>query len=307
MQAFVFPGQGSQYPGMGKELADNYPAAREVFDQADEALGFELRQLCFNGSSDKLALTENTQPAILTTSIAIYRELERRERLPDFVAGHSLGEYSALVAAGALDFRDAVRIVRQRGRFMQQAVGFGEGSMAVVLGMAAAEVEAICREVAGEDVVSTANVNSPNQTVIAGHRKAVDRAVKRVREGGAKRVLPLAVSAPFHCQLMKPAEARLAEEIRPVVFRDLRIPLVNNLKAEKVTRGEEARRGLIPQVSSAVLWNECVEELVRLGVSVFVEVGPGKVLTGLIRRIAPAAQAISIGSREELENYVRLF
>ena len=292
---------------MGKELADNYPAAREVFDQADEALGFELRQLCFNGSSDKLALTENTQPAILTTSIAIYRELERRERLPDFVAGHSLGEYSALVAAGALDFRDAVRIVRQRGRFMQQAVGFGEGSMAVVLGMAAAEVEAICREVAGEDVVSTANVNSPNQTVIAGHRKAVDRAVKRVREGGAKRVLPLAVSAPFHCQLMKPAEARLAEEIRPVVFRDLRIPLVNNLKAEKVTRGEEARRGLIPQVSSAVLWNECVEELVRLGVSVFVEVGPGKVLTGLIRRIAPAAQAISIGSREELENYVRLF
>lgn len=307
MQAFVFPGQGSQYPGMGKELADNYPAAREVFDQADEALGFELRQLCFNGSSDKLALTENTQPAILTTSIAIYRELERRERLPDFVAGHSLGEYSALVAAGALDFRDAVRIVRQRGRFMQEAVGFGEGSMAVVLGMAAAEVEAICREVAGEDVVSTANVNSPNQTVIAGHRKAVDRAVKRVREGGAKRVLPLAVSAPFHCQLMKPAEARLAEEIRPVVFRDLRIPLVNNLKAEKVTRGEEARRGLIPQVSSAVLWNECVEELVRLGVSVFVEVGPGKVLTGLIRRIAPAAQAISIGSREELENYVRLF
>ena len=307
MQAFVFPGQGSQYSGMGKELADNFPAAREVFDQADEALGFKLSQLCFNGSSDKLALTENTQPAVLTTSIAIFRELERREKVPDFMAGHSLGEYSALVAAGALDFRDAVQIVRQRGCFMQEAVGFGEGSMAVILGMAAAEVDAICREAADEDVVSIANVNSPNQIVIAGHRKAVDRAVKRVRGRGAKRVLPLAVSAPFHCQLMKPAEARLAEMIGPVAFRDLRIPIVNNVKAEKVTRGEEARRGLITQVSSVVLWNECVEELVRLGVSVFVEVGPGRVLTGLIRRIAPGAQAISVGSREELENYVRLF
>lgn len=306
MQAFVFPGQGSQYSGMGKEFADNFPASREVFDQADEALGFGLSQLCFNGTSDELALTENTQPAILTTSIAIFRELERRKKRPDFVAGHSLGEYSALVAAGALRFKDAVQIVRQRGRFMQEAVGFGEGSMAVVLGMQAAEVDIICRDVAGEDVVSVANVNSSSQVVIAGHRKAVDRAVKRAIEAGAKRALPLEVSAPFHCQLMKSAEKKLAEVVSSTTFSDLRIPLINNVKAEEVTRGEEARLGLIEQVSSVVLWSKCVEELVRLGVSVFVEVGPGKVLTGLIRRIAPAVKAISVGSKEELENYVRL-
>ncbi|MFQ5928659.1 MAG: ACP S-malonyltransferase [Acidobacteriota bacterium] len=304
MQAFVFPGQGAQYCGMGRDVAEEFAEAREVFEEADKALGFPLSRLCFEGSEEELLLTENTQPAVLTTSIALFRILENQGRLADFVAGHSLGEYSALVAAGGLGFQDAVRLVRQRGRFMQEAVPLGEGAMAAVLGLRLPEVEEICQEAGQGEVVSPANVNSPDQIVIAGHTRAVERAVNLAKERGARRVLPLAVSAPFHCDLMKPAETRLSEVIRQIPFYDLKIPLINNVEAQIVTGGEEAREGLVRQVSSAVLWSDCVRRLLRAGVSTFVEVGPGKVLRGLIRKVAPSVQITSIENREQLETYV---
>ena len=307
MLAFVFPGQGSQYPGMGKDVAQEFAEAGEVFAQADRVLGFSLSRVCFEGPEAELQLTETTQPAVLATSIALFRILEKQQRLPDFVAGHSLGEYSALVAAGGLDFQDAVRLVRQRGRFMQEAVPVGEGAMAAVLGLKGPVIEAICREVAQNEVVSPANINSADQIVISGHRRAVERAGDLARSRGARRVLSLPVSAPFHCELMKPAEERLAEVIQEIPFHDLKIPLVNNVRAQQVTRGEEAREGLVRQVTSAVLWCDCVKQLVRAGVSTFVEVGPGKVLKSLIRRIAPSVQTLSIGNREQLEAYARLF
>ena len=307
MLAFVFPGQGSQYPGMGKDVAQEFAEAGEVFAQADRVLGFSLSRVCFEGPEAELQLTETTQPAVLATSIAFFRILEKQQRLPDFVAGHSLGEYSALVAAGGLDFQDAVRLVRQRGRFMQEAVPVGEGAMAAVLGLKGPVIEDICREVAQNEVVSPANINSADQIVISGHRRAVERAGDLARSRGARRVLSLPVSAPFHCELMKPAEERLAEVIQEIPFHDLKIPLVNNVRAQQVTRGEEAREGLVRQVTSAVLWCDCVKQLVRAGVSTFVEVGPGKVLKSLIRRIAPSVQTLSIGNREQLEAYARLF
>ncbi|MDA2935301.1 ACP S-malonyltransferase, partial [Acidobacteria bacterium AH-259-D05] len=303
----VFPGQGSQYCGMGKDVANEFGEAREVFDQADEALGFPLSWLCFEGPEEQLRLTEKTQPAILTTSIALFRMLEKEGKLPDFVAGHSVGEYAALVVAGGLDFRDAVCLVHQRGRFMQEAVPVGEGAMAAILGLKLADIEEICREAAQKEVVSPANVNSPDQIVVSGHRRAVERAGDLARARGARRVFSLPVSAPFHCELMKPAEERLSKVIQTIPFQDLKIPLVNNLEAKEVTGGKEAREGLVKQVSSPVLWSDCIERLVRSGVSTFVEVGPGKVLRGLIRRIAPSVQALCIGNREQLEEYARLF
>ena len=266
-----------------------------------------MSRVCFEGPEAELQLTETTQPAVLATSIALFRILEKQQRLPDFVAGHSLGEYSALVAAGGLDFQDAVRLVRQRGRFMQEAVPVGEGAMAAVLGLKGPVIEDICREVAQNEVVSPANINSADQIVISGHRRAVERAGDLARSRGARRVLSLPVSAPFHCELMKPAEERLAEVIQEIPFHDLKIPLVNNVRAQQVTRGEEAREGLVRQVTSAVLWCDCVKQLVRAGVSTFVEVGPGMVLKSLIRRIAPSVQTLSIGNREQLEAYARLF
>ena len=307
MVAFVFPGQGSQYPGMGRDVAQEFAEAGEVFAQADRVLGFSLSRLCFEGPEAELQLTEMTQPAVLATSIALFRILEKQQKLPDFVAGHSLGEYSALVAAGGLDFQDAVRLVRQRGRFMQEAVPVGEGAMAAVLGLKGPVIEDICREAAQSEVVSPANINSADQIVISGHRRAVERAGDLARQRGAQKVLSLPVSAPFHCELMKPAEERLAEVIGEIPFHDLKIPLVNNVRAQQVTRGEEAREGLVRQVTSAVLWFDCVKQLVRAGVSTFVEVGPGKVLKGLIRRIAPSVQTLSIENREQLEAYARLF
>ena len=307
MVAFVFPGQGSQYPGMGRDVAQEFAEAGEVFAQADRVLGFSLSRLCFEGPEAELQLTETTQPAVLATSIALFRILEKQQKLPDFVAGHSLGEYSALVAAGGLDFQDAVRLVRQRGRFMQEAVPVGEGAMAAVLGLKGPVIEDICREAAQSEVVSPANINSADQIVISGHRRAVERAGDLARKRGAKKVLSLPVSAPFHCELMKPAEERLSEVMGEIPFHDLKIPLVNNVRAQQVTRGEEAREGLVRQVSSAVLWCDCVKQLVRAGVSTFVEVGPGKVLKGLIRRIAPSVQTLSIENREQLEAYARLF
>src|SRR5258706_255541 len=239
--AFLFPGHASQYPGMGKELADKFPAVQSVFAEADQALGFSVSDLCFTGTEEALKLTANTQPAILTVSVAACRVLEEKGVRPDFVAGHSLGEYSAIVAAGGLDFADAVRLVRRRGEYMQSAVPEGVGAMAAILGLAPAQVAGICRQAADWQVVSPANLNSPEQSVISGHAGAVKRAVELASAGGAKRAVMLPVSAPFHCSLMQPAAQRLDADLRATPFHTLRVPLVNNVDAELITSGEEAR------------------------------------------------------------------
>jgi [acyl-carrier-protein] S-malonyltransferase len=283
--AFLFPGQASQYPGMGKDLAANFPESRAVFDEADAALGFSISQLCFEGSEEALKLTENTQPAILTVSVAAYRALASRGIEPDFAAGHSLGEYSALVAAGALEFSDAVKLVRQRGRYMQEAVPAGEGAMAAILGLSPADVAEVCKKAAGGEVVSPANLNSPEQTVIAGGAAAVKRAVETASQSGAKRAVILSVSAPFHCAMLMPAQQRLEPDLRATKFGDLRFPLVTNADAEAITSGDEARESLIRQVTMPVRWLESVREMIEQGVNIFVEVGPGKVLSGLLRQI----------------------
>src|ERR687894_2308416 len=286
--AYIFPGQGSQAPGMGRELAERYAAAREVFEEADEALGFALSRLCFEGPAEDLQLTENTQPAILATSVAALRAAEG-EGLPrpDFVAGHSLGEYTALVAAGAFSLRDAVTVVRKRGRYMQEAVPVGAGAMAAVLGADVETVEAVCREAArAGEICSAANIDSPGQIVIAGSAAAVERALPLLKERGAKRAVALKVSAPFHCALMLPAQERLSAELDGVEFKDLGVPLVTNADASLIRTAEEARAALVRQVSSPVRWRESVELLAREGVRTFVEVGPGKVLSGLVRQTA---------------------
>jgi [acyl-carrier-protein] S-malonyltransferase len=281
---------------MGRELAERYAAAREVFEEADEALGFALSRLCFEGPAEELQLTENTQPAILATSVAALRAAEG-EGLPrpDFVAGHSLGEYSALVAAGALSLRDAVSVVRKRGRYMQEAVPVGAGAMAAVLGADIETVEAVCREAAREgEICSPANLNSPGQIVIAGSAAAVERALPILKERGAKRAIPLKVSAPFHCALMLPAQERLSADLDRIEFKDLGVPLVTNVDAAVIRTGEEARASLVRQVTGPVRWRESVELLERAGVGLFVEVGPGKVLSGLVRQTAPGARAANV-------------
>lgn len=285
--AYIFPGQGAQYVGMGRELADTFPEAAQVFAEADEALGFPLSELCFHGPAEKLQLTENTQPAILTASVAALRAMRASSfPEPDFVAGHSLGEYTALVAAGALSLSDAVQTVRARGRYMQAAVPVGTGAMAAILGAELSTVEEVCREAAWGEVCSPANINSPNQTVIAGHATAVERAIELLKARGAKRAIKLNVSAPFHCELMRPAQERLAIDLRHSEFADLSIPLVTNVDARLIRSGAEARESLIRQVSSPVRWRETVDYLVAEGVENFVEVGPGKVLGGLVRQAA---------------------
>lgn len=294
--AYIFPGQGSQAPGMGRELAEKYAAAREVFEEADEALGFKLSRLCFEGPAEELQLTENTQPAILATSVAALRAAEG-EGLPrpDFVAGHSLGEYSALVAAGALSLRDAVSVVRKRGRYMQEAVPVGAGAMAAVLGADIETVEAVCKEAAREgEICSPANLNSPGQIVIAGSAAAVERALPILKERGAKRAIPLKVSAPFHCALMLPAQERLSADLDRIEFKDLSVPLVTNVDAAVIRTGAEARAALVRQVSSPVRWRESLELLSREGVRTFVEVGPGKVLSGLVRQTVSDARAANV-------------
>jgi [acyl-carrier-protein] S-malonyltransferase len=284
--AFVFPGQGSQSPGMGKDLAEKFPAARQVFEEADAALGFALSDLCFNGPAEALQLTENTQPAILTTSIAACRAMESEGfPKPDFVAGHSLGEYSALVAAGALTLSDAVRTVRARGRYMQEAVPVGTGAMAAILGADIETVNTSCAEAAAGQVCSAANINSPNQIVIAGDAGAIDRAIELLKAKGAKRAIKLNVSAPFHCALMQPAQDRLAEDLEELYFKDLSVPLVTNVDAAAIKTGAEARAALVRQVSQPVRWLESVEFLAKHGVQSLIEIGPGKVLSGLARQI----------------------
>jgi [acyl-carrier-protein] S-malonyltransferase len=300
--AYVFPGQGSQAVGMGRELALAFPESRAVFEEADAALGFALSRLCFEGPEEELQLTANTQPAILATSIAALRALVARGApVPRFVAGHSLGEYSALVAASALPLADALRTVRRRGELMQEAVPVGTGAMAAILGLDLAAVEAACREAAGDEVVSPANVNSPGQVVIAGHAAAVERASARCKAAGAKRAVPLPVSAPFHCALMKPAQDRLEPVLRALSFVDPAVPLVNNVDARVVTAAETCRDGLVRQVSGAVRWQESVELLLREGVTTFVEVGPGGVLGGLVRKIARGVRVLGVESPASLE------
>jgi [acyl-carrier-protein] S-malonyltransferase len=305
--AFVFPGQGSQAVGMGRALAEAFPESRAVFDEADEALGFWISRLCFEGPEEELRLTANTQPAILATSVAACRALEARGLRPAWVAGHSLGEYSALVAAGSLTLADALRTVRRRGEYMQEAVPVGVGAMAAILGLDLAAIEAACAEAAQGQVVSPANINCPGQVVIAGHKEAVARAIEACKARG-KRAIPLPVSAPFHCALMQPAQERLAADLAALTFRDPAVPLVNNVDARVVRSGDECREGLVRQVSGAVRWQPSVELLRREGVTRFVEVGPGTVLSGLIKKIdrepsvyaaadpAGVAQAVAAGA-----------
>jgi [acyl-carrier-protein] S-malonyltransferase len=303
--AFVFPGQGSQQVGMGRALAEAFPASREVFERADAALGFSLSTLCFEGPEEELHLTANTQPAILAKSIAALRPLLARGVRPDWVAGHSLGEYSALVAAGALSLEDALRTVRRRGQYMQEAVPVGVGAMAAILGLELPKVEAACLAVADGEVVAPANVNSPGQVVIAGHTAAVARASEKCKAAGAKRAIPLPVSAPFHCALMRPAQERLAPELAALAFRDPQPPLVNNVDAAVVREADACRDGLVRQVSGTVRWQESVERLAAEGVTTFVEVGPGRVLSGLVKKIAKEAQVLNVDSPDTLEATVQ--
>jgi [acyl-carrier-protein] S-malonyltransferase len=300
--AFLFPGQASQYCGMGRDLAANFPESKAVFDAADSALGFSITQTCFEGTEEALKLTENTQPAILTVSIAAYRALAGKGIVPDFVAGHSLGEYSALVAAGGVDFSAAVKLVHARGKYMQEAVPAGQGAMAAILGLSTTEVADICKKAAENDVVSPANLNSPEQTVISGSAAAVKRAVEIASQSGAKRAVILPVSAPFHCALMMPAQLRLEPDLRATQFSALKIPLITNVDAQAVTAGEEARDALIRQVTAPVRWLDSVREMIESGVTVFLEVGPGKVLTGLLRQIDRSVRVFNVEDSASLNS-----
>lgn len=299
--AFVFPGQGSQSVGMGRVWAEAHPEARAVFEEADRVLGFELTRLCWEGPAEELALTANLQPALVATSVAILRAASSRLPVPVAVAGHSLGEYSALVAAGTLDLADALRLVRRRGELMQEAVPVGEGAMAAILALDDAAVEALVAEVAGDQVLSVANKNAPGQVVIAGHREAVERAVELARERrGKPRILP--VSAPFHCALMAPAREGLAPVLTETTFRDPSVPVVTNVDASPVVTGIGAREALVRQVDSPVRWVESVEWMTdEAGVTTFIEVGPGAVLSGTIRRIRPEAGRVGLAEPAGLD------
>lgn len=305
--AFVFPGQGSQKVGMGRELAAAFPVCRETFDEADAALGEALSRLCFEGPEDKLMLTENTQPAILTVSVAAYRLLSANGLEPAFVAGHSLGEYSAHVAAGTLSFADAVRIVRRRGRYMQEAVPVGQGAMAAILGLDADDVARACDEAAQGEVVAPANLNGPGQVSIAGTSAAVRRAGELAKARGAKRIIPLSVSAPFHCALMKPAEDRLGPELRGLETRQPRVPIVANVDAEPKRDAASAIEALVHQVSAPVRWEAVVRRLASEGVNAYVEVGPGTVLSGLVRKVHRDASIASLEDPSGLEKVRALF
>jgi len=289
---------------MGRDLAENFPESRAIFDAADAALGFAISKLCFDGPEEELKLTENTQPAILTVSTAAYRALEKRGIEPDFVAGHSLGEYSALVAAGSFDFSDAVKIVRNRGCYMQEAVPHGEGAMAAIMGLPPAEVAELCKHAADNEVVTPANLNSPEQTVISGSAGAVKRGVELASQKGAKRAVILPVSAPFHSPLMEPAQRRLERDLRAAAFGPLRFPLITNADAEAISSGEEAREALIRQVTLPVRWLDSIREMIDRGVNIFVEVGPGKVLCGLLRQIDRSVRCFNVEDSASLQSTI---
>jgi len=298
--AYLFPGQGSQAMGMGKELAEKYPIARRTFEEADEALGYGLSQLCFEGPEDKLRLTEVTQPAILTSSVAAWRVLDGQGFKPGFVAGHSLGEYSAHVAAGTMSFADAVRTVRNRGKYMQEAVPVGVGAMAAILGMDLEQVTSLCADAAQGEICAPANINSSEQIVISGHTSAVERATKAASERGAKRAIMLSVSAPFHCSLMKPAQDQLAQDLQSVGFKKPALPVVCNVDAALVEDADCARDALIRQVTGSVKWYQSMSLLIARGAEVFVEVGPGRVLCGLMRQIDRSKTCLNVGDEASL-------
>ena len=299
--AFLFPGQGSQFVGMGKALAEKHPIARQTFEEADETLGYKLSQLCFEGPEDQLRMTEITQPAILTTSVAAWRVLNEKGLKPSLVAGHSLGEYSAHVAAGTLSFADAVRTVRHRGKYMQEAVPVGVGTMAAILGMEFNKVAAVCHDAAQGEVCEPANINSPEQIVISGNTAAVERATKLADERGAKRAKVLPVSAPFHCSLMKPAQDRLAADLRSITFNQPAFGVVCNADAALLQDADRSRDALIRQVTGSVKWEQSMHVLIAQGLQTFVEVGPGKVLCGLMRQIDRKTMCVNVGDEASLQ------
>lgn len=301
--AYIFPGQGSQAIGMGKDLFDNFTAAREVFEAADDALGFSLSDMCFSGDEADLQLTANTQPAMLTASVAAFHAaMAEGMPVPDFVAGHSLGEYSALVAAGVLDFADAVQTVRKRGTYMQEAVPVGVGAMAAILGLDVATIEAGCAEAAQGQICSPANINSPSQVVVAGNTEAVDRACEILKEKGAKRAIKLNVSAPFHCALMMPAQERLASDLAKLEYGEFEFPIFHNVDAAANSDSSVVAVNLTQQVSSPVRWLQTIENMRANGVEKFIEIGPGKVLTGLVRQIDKEAVYANIENTDSLRN-----
>ena len=299
--AFQFPGQGSQFAGMGKALAAAHDSALRVFEQADEALGFPISKLCFEGPEEELKLTKNLQPALLTVSIAAFAVLRENGIAPDYVAGHSLGEYSALVAAGSLKFADAVRLVRKRGEYMQEAVPQGVGAMAALLRLPDGSLQSILDEAARGEAVAAANFNSPDQVVIAGHAGAVNRAIELAKAAGAKRAILLQVSAPFHSPLMEPAQKRLGPDLDATEFSDLEVPLINNVGAREIRSGEDARQGLYDQVPNPVRWSDSIRYLAAQGVTRFVEVGAGAVLTGILRNIDPGLKGLKFGEPADME------
>lgn len=300
--AYIFPGQGSQYPGMGKNLVENFAVARRIFEEADDALHFSISRLCFEGSVEELQLTENTQPAILAVSVAVLRTIESEGfPIPEYVAGHSLGEYSALVAANSLSLTQAMQTVRARGRHMQEAVPPGVGAMAAVMGLELKAIEGACAEAQQGQVCAPANINSPNQVVIAGNTEAVERAVELLKNAGAKRVVKLNVSAPFHCALMLPAQERLAFDLESVSFQDLSVPLVTNVDAAANQAANAARDAVIRQVSAPVRWLESMQLLLQQGVENLVEVGPGKVLSGLMRQISREVKCFNVEDAASLK------
>jgi len=297
----VFPGQGSQSVGMGKALCDAHPTLRQVYEEASSVLGYDVAVLCFEGPAEKLNLTEHTQPALLVSSMAALRALEPAGIKAAAVAGHSLGEYSALVAAGGMTFRDAVGIVQKRGRYMSEAVAPGTGLVAAVLGLGAEAVKEVCREAASVGVVQAANFNSPGQVVIAGEKAAVERAIEIAKTKGCKKAVPLPVSVPVHTPLMQQAADRLAQDLAAIRWSDLKIPLINNAEARRITKATEIQASLVRQLPSSVLWEDSVRAMVAMGVKTFIEVGPGAVLTGLIRRIVPDAVTMNVNDPKSLD------